>query len=128
MNNITITVNLSDLVDVINNSKNPEVCQHIMSGGNLKDLDKRCQAVEYYTNRIIWGRKDGEKTDDFTMLKAIGYDIWKDEVRVGVIHRSDKVYHRSEYSWREWCNLEEIQGDEFALAFDDREPNEPCYE
>jgi len=117
MKKVTIEINLSDLVDVINNSKNPQVCKQLLAGGDVRDLDKRyTDEGDYYKHRIIWEKKDGKKTDTFVMLKAIGHNIWEDTIIARVFERSGEMYYRTEYSWSAWCSLEEVQGDEFALA------------
>lgn len=114
MTTVTITINLSDLVDVVNNSKNPEVCKHLLSGGQLVDLN-RMYHDDYYLHKIIWEKKDGKKTDNFVILKATGYDIWKDELYVKALQENSKVCWYSYYRWDAWCAMEDAQGDEYAL-------------
>ena len=116
MTNITITISLSDLVDVVNNSKSPEVCKHLLAGGHLMDLDKKYKHThDFFTHRIIWDKKDGQKTDNFVMLQAIAYNPWEDSVTARVLEKNGDMYYRTEYSWSAWCVLEEVQGDEYAL-------------
>lgn len=125
MTTVTITLNLSDLVDVVNNSKNPEVCKHLLSGGHINDLNKMYREEgAFYTDRIIWEKKDGEKTDNFVILRATGYDIWKDELYVKALEENSKVYWRTYYTWDAWCAMEERRGDEYAVmaAIEEPEP------
>jgi hypothetical protein len=127
MTTVTITINLSDLVDVVNNSKNPEVCKHLLSGGPLNDLNKMLtEEGKFYTHRIIWEKKDGKKTDNFIILQATGYDIWRDEVSIKVLQHHDKIYCHNSYSWSAWCAMEEVQGDEYALMALESEPSTEC--
>ena len=116
MTTVTITINLSDLVDVVNNSNNPTVAKHLLAGGHINDLNKMYREEgAFYTDRIIWEKKDGKKTDNFVILKATGYNIWKDEVYVKAYEENSKVYWRTYYTWDAWCAMEEAQGDEYAL-------------
>ena len=127
MTTVTITINLSDLVDVVNNSRNPEVCKHLLSGGQLMDMDQRIKNEgKFFTHKIIWARKDGKKTDDFVILEAVDYNIWEDEVKVKAIEKNDKVYHHNSYSWSAWCAMEDVQGDEYALMALESEPSTEC--
>lgn len=121
MTTVTITLNLSDLVDVVNNSNNPEVCKHILAGGSIKDLDKMYHN-EYYHHKIIWEKKDGKKTDNFVILQATGYNVWEDKVTVKALQKNDKIYHQDSYHWRHWLTMEEAQGDEYALMALEPEP------
>lgn len=114
MTTVTITINLSDLVDVVNNSNNPEVCKHILSGGQLKDLSKMYHD-DFYQHRIIWEKKDGKKTDNFVILSATRYDVWLDRVYVKALAENSKIYWQGYYTWNAWCAMEEAQGDEYAL-------------
>lgn len=116
MTTVTITINLSDLVDVVNNSNNPAVAKHLLSGGQLNDLNKM-HSDDFYRHRIIWEKKDGKKTDNFVILHAKSYDPWLDRVYVKALEENSKVCWHSYYTWHAWCNMEEAQGDEYALMY-----------
>jgi hypothetical protein len=127
MTTVTITINLSDLVDVVNNSNNPEVCKHLLAGGQLNDLNKMyAEEGEFYTHRIIWEKKDGKKTDNFVILKATSYDVWLDRVYVKTLEENSKVCWYSYYTWNSWCAMQEVQGDEYALMALESEPTTDC--
>lgn len=110
MTQITITINLSDLVDVINNSKNPEAAQHLLSGGSKQDLSK-IGDYDLLVHRIIerTRREDGEELTLEAVVIAEKYDPWRDEVHYKFFEgdRDAIPYHSitGTISWNGWRAL-----------------------
>jgi hypothetical protein len=110
MTQITITINLSDLVDVINNSKNPEVCKHLLSGGSMQDLVKFGDH-DRFLHKVIsrTRREDGEELTLEAIVTLENYNPWKDEVTYRFYEGDREAIpyhsHTGTISWDGWRSL-----------------------
>ena len=110
MTTITITVNLSDLVDVINNSNNPMVCKHLLCGGSMQDLVKFGDH-DRFLHKVISRTKthDGEELTLEAVVILENYNPWKDEVTYKYYEGDkDALHYRSmtgTTSWNGWLSL-----------------------
>ena len=110
MTTITITVNLSDLVDVINNSNNPEVCKHLLSGGSMQDLVKFGDH-DRFLHKVIsrTRRENGEELTLEAVVTLENYNPWKDEVTYRFYEGDREAIpyhsHTGTISWDGWRSL-----------------------
>lgn len=102
--NITITINLSDLVDVINNSNNPMVCKHLLCGGSMQDLVKFGNHDRFLHKIMRRVMTDGTELEAIVIIE--NYDAWTDKVTLK-LYEGDKEALRwnKTIGWEEWLNL-----------------------
>lgn len=104
MTTITITVNLSDLVDVINNSNNPMVCKHLLCGGSMQDLVKFGDHDRFLHKVMKRVMTDGTEIEAIVIIES--YNAWTDKVTLK-LYEGDREALRwnKTISWEEWLNL-----------------------
>ena len=104
MTTITITVNLSDLVEVINNSNNPMVAKHLLSGGSMQDLVKFGDHDRFLHKLVKRTMTDGTELEAVVIVET--YDPWTDRVTLK-FYEGDKEALRwnKTIGWEEWLNL-----------------------
>jgi hypothetical protein len=122
MTTITITVNLSDLVDVINNSNTPMVCKHLLCGGSMQDLVKFGDHDRFLHKLVKRVMTDGTELEAVVILES--YDPWTDKVTLK-LYEGDKEALRWNriIGWEEWLNLPTV--DYSPKWGDEAEPSIP---
>lgn len=107
MTQIAITINLSDLVDVINNSNNPEVCKHLLCGGDARNLHKKYTSEgDYYSHKILRRTMtDGSTAEAVVIIES--YDPWTDHVTIKFYEGDKDAFYwlTRKMPWHEWCSL-----------------------
>lgn len=119
MTTITITVNLSDLVDVINNSNNPMVCKHLLSGGSMQDLAKFGDHDRFLHKVITRTMTDGSTAEAVIIVES--YDPWTDQCTIKFYEGDKDAFHwgTRKMPWHEWCSLPTA---EYGLDWTDAAP------
>ena len=105
MTNITITINLSDLVDVINNSNNPMVAKHLLSGGSMDKFQKYGDQDRFVHKILRHTKKDGSTAEATIVIES--YDPWTERVTVKFYEGDKDAFYwlNRQMPWHEWCSL-----------------------
>lgn len=105
MTPITITINLSDLVDVINNSNNPMVAKHLLSGGSMDKFQKYGEQDRFQHKILRRTMTDGSIAEATVVIES--YDPWTEQVEIKFYEGNKDAFYwlNRKMPWHEWCSL-----------------------